>query len=1079
MRRSGPRRPAACRCRLSYVLLIILTGPAAWATDDWIGHDITIRPPVHTYDGSFSDAVNWSTRTVPGAADVAQFSAGQSYTITFTSSPTNAGLNISAGTVTFASSLNPTYMVGSAGISSQLTLNGVNLLAKGSLAVDGDGSLTVDAGTQLSSGDLSIGASRSPLSSQSSTFTVSGAGARVSQLGAAGLTIGTSNPLPSAGLLHVDNGGTFTTGSGAIEVSPFGTINLTGGTFTAQGNLTVDGGLLAADSASSFNLASGQTLTVQNGGRIDLNSSSDLLLRGATVVVDGAASHFNTASNVYVGSDGQASTATWQNNAIGSLGGLVVGGTSTPNTNGTIVIQSGASVTSLVTAVGATNQTGQSGAVFIFGGGVLRGGQLSLGAAVSSGTINLNGGTLITPDAAALGPMGKINLNAGGTLDVHANLTINGGSLQGTGGTLQLNPGSSLTVANGATVHTAGTTWSIHGSPITVDSSQLTVDTPIFLGADNNDSLTLNNANVTLGDLHLADGQVAGTAVVQANGGALFTGTLFIGTGGLSGQTATFTLRAGCVAYGVRLGAAANSAGTLNVEGANFRCLHGTTVNATGLLNLASGASWDEPTGLTVSGGSVRSDAGSTLQLGSIPFEGSITIQNGGAADLNGPVFTLGGPILVDGSASHFNTGMPLTIRGPITFQNSAAGALSGGLILSYIQGSPAMATIASGAQVTAASVTLAYDPNTGVGTQMLVTGGNSSVTMPAGGTLSVQRGSMLSVQSGGTFVTDSTATVDAGGMVQIQGGTFRANADMAISGTIQQDAAGTFILASGRTLTIHNGAAANVSGSFTGGHVINDGSFMINGGNTLIESLDGTGTTKVAAGARITADYFRQHALTLTGAAAAPPQPVANLAVTSSSVDALTITSAGQLDLSNNRLQINYTAGQSPILAIRAALASGYHGGAWDGPGIVSTSAGAKYALGYADFADGIVAGLPPNAVVVEFAIPGDANLDGTVGFTDLVLLASHYGMQSGANWDEGDFNYDGKVGFNDLVALAANYNLRLSAATVGQFTSALAPADGPGAAVPEASTGLIVVSAGTLLTLRRRRMRRLQIAK
>jgi len=51
-----------------------------------------------------------------------------------------------------------------------------------------------------------------------------------------------------------------------------------------------------------------------------------------------------------------------------------------------------------------------------------------------------------------------------------------------------------------------------------------------------------------------------------------------------------------------------------------------------------------------------------------------------------------------------------------------------------------------------------------------------------------------------------------------------------------------------------------------------------------------------------------------------------------------------------------------------------------------------------------------------------GDANLDGTVDFNDLVKLAQSYNT-SGKTWFSGDFTYDGSVDFNDLVVLAQHY--------------------------------------------------------
>lgn len=54
--------------------------------------------------------------------------------------------------------------------------------------------------------------------------------------------------------------------------------------------------------------------------------------------------------------------------------------------------------------------------------------------------------------------------------------------------------------------------------------------------------------------------------------------------------------------------------------------------------------------------------------------------------------------------------------------------------------------------------------------------------------------------------------------------------------------------------------------------------------------------------------------------------------------------------------------------------------------------------------------------------ATPGDANLDASVNFADLVALAQHYN-EEGQSWLGGDFDGDTIVGFADLVSLAQNY--------------------------------------------------------
>ncbi|HET6428914.1 MAG TPA: PEP-CTERM sorting domain-containing protein, partial [Phycisphaerae bacterium] len=85
------------------------------------------------------------------------------------------------------------------------------------------------------------------------------------------------------------------------------------------------------------------------------------------------------------------------------------------------------------------------------------------------------------------------------------------------------------------------------------------------------------------------------------------------------------------------------------------------------------------------------------------------------------------------------------------------------------------------------------------------------------------------------------------------------------------------------------------------------------------------------------------------------------------------------------------------------------------------------------------------------------DANLDGQVGIADLVSLAEHYGLSSGADWACGDFNGDGLVGIADLVALADHYG------------------DGSGAAqnVPEPAAMLLLALGAGAVAARRRRPR------
>jgi hypothetical protein len=200
-----------------------------------------------------------------------------------------------------------------------------------------------------------------------------------------------------------------------------------------------------------------------------------------------------------------------------------------------------------------------------------------------------------------------------------------------------------------------------------------------------------------------------------------------------------------------------------------------------------------------------------------------------------------------------------------------------------------------------------------------------------------------------------------------------------------------------------------------------------------------------------------------------------------------------GQLDLANGRLIIDYTPGNSPHQAIRAAVAMAFDPASpthWTGQGITSSIAAGESGtgVGYAESSDvlGVAGGVfgpeavDGSAVLVRYTKLGDANLDGTVDFNDLSRLAQNYNRTDGTiPWSGGDFNYDGNVDFNDLSALAQNYNTALPAGAgaipamplAADFSEDLAKAF---AEVPEPTTlSLLAIAAGFSLAPRRRRCR------
>ncbi|MFT3786190.1 MAG: dockerin type I domain-containing protein [Tepidisphaeraceae bacterium] len=90
------------------------------------------------------------------------------------------------------------------------------------------------------------------------------------------------------------------------------------------------------------------------------------------------------------------------------------------------------------------------------------------------------------------------------------------------------------------------------------------------------------------------------------------------------------------------------------------------------------------------------------------------------------------------------------------------------------------------------------------------------------------------------------------------------------------------------------------------------------------------------------------------------------------------------------------------------------------------------RYSVNLASSAVADVAGNSNAAYSFSFSVlAGDANRDGVVNFSDLLVLASHYGA-TGQNFTTGDFNYDGTVNFSDLLMLASRYG-KSAAGTVG----------------------------------------------
>jgi hypothetical protein len=107
----------------------------------------------------------------------------------------------------------------------------------------------------------------------------------------------------------------------------------------------------------------------------------------------------------------------------------------------------------------------------------------------------------------------------------------------------------------------------------------------------------------------------------------------------------------------------------------------------------------------------------------------------------------------------------------------------------------------------------------------------------------------------------------------------------------------------------------------------------------------------------------------------------------------------------------------------------------------------------------------------IMSIAIPGDANHDGVVAFSDFVSLANNFGAAN-RGWAGGDFNGDRTTTFADYIILANNFGDSASGpgyvATADELATMEAFA-AHAAAIPEpASLALLGIGSIALLTRR-----------
>ncbi len=630
-------------------------------------------------------------------------------------------------------------------------------------------------------------------------------------------------------------------------------------------------------------------------------------------------------------------------------------------------------------------------------------------------------------------------------------------------------------------------------------------------------------------------GGLAGTNLVQLNDASNLAVTFQVGN---NGHNTTFS---GTLAGGgslVKIGT-----GSLTLSGNSNSYSGGTTISAGTLVAANTSGSATAGGNVTMNGGTLASGlvgsvsgnvlAGTgphTIAPGGVGTIGSLSIggltSSGTVTNLTTLNFDLGpGPATNIGGNQIITNGDLLTLGGGtisvatgtamsfgLNATNPGDYRLIGGSIGSITNPNSVFALPSVGG--TGYSLSTSIDP--GFIDLVVISTGPASLTWDdAGGTgdgihwdtanQNWNNGSAPALYSDGALVTFNDANNFGNGVGQnstaynvtlnamVQPGSVTVNnssGNYTISGT------GAINGSTGLTKTGTSSLTLATANGYTGPTAINQGTLSLTPSGSIASSPITIGTSGVGATAGAlslaagSSGFLVRNLASLNIVNGSATVATAATTATRSVVvtSALTISANGKLDLSNNDMVV-HNGSQSGITSL---IASGYHGGPWNGAsGITSSTAaaGSNTALGVelnSNGSGGTLIGtfdgqtVTSTDVLVKYTYFGDANLDGVVNGSDYTLIDNGFNNNL-TGWHNGDFNYDGIVNGDDYTLIDNAFNTQgaslagLDAAPsemVAINTSQIDGGSSGGTAVPEpTSLGLLAIGAVGLLGRRRRR--------
>lgn len=491
----------------------------------------------------------------------------------------------------------------------------------------------------------------------------------------------------SSGILYVPDYVSGGSVPGSFYTSAFSSATvLSGGTYSpasviAGGKITVNSGGKLEGSAV---ISSGGSIILQNGSLIGSGVSTPITIQsGGTLTIGNGAQQYTGTNYILSGgtivASKQVGTHTWS-----TAGGTVIlqsGATDTENNlvagSASIIVSSGATLSNvtlqsgnaLVVNSGGTLVQGtvNSGATAVFSAGAteaatLNGGTISAYNSPPEFDWGTSGGTLILKSGAV--DTGEAPQAGAAIVVVESGATLSNAKLS-SGNTLGISAGGQVlnaVVSSGAGVGVAGS----------LESGTVVSGGTIYVGGATG---VAENTTVNGGVLSAQSGATLNSATISASSGNTSLNVIVDSGATMSAATFEAWSLGRVIAGGSAVNTVIDSRGGLGLQGSAT----GTTINTSGVLDIASGGHADNNT--VTAGGEVYVESGGTLGDTSVASTGLVTVSNGGV--LSGVITLQAG-----GSATLWNNaGGTVVLPTDANHGLTISGLENGGTVSTVISG--------------------------------------------------------------------------------------------------------------------------------------------------------------------------------------------------------------------------------------------------------------------------------------------------------------------------------------------------------------------------------------------------------